>query len=100
VRNKDVAPSVLRLRVLFYNIIADHVEKRSEALCLPAGSKVSDLLEWLAAKYPAFERYVRDITMLSDSPLRLFRNGHIVLDAAECVANGDEIRIFPIISGG
>ena len=49
---------------------------------------------------PALSRYASAGDRSSSNPFRLFRNERIVLNAGEPLADGDEIRVFPIISGG
>jgi len=96
----DEVRSGLRIRVRFYNIVADQVGRRAEERWIPEGSVIADLLRDLAAQHPALSRYVSEGDRPFPNPFRLFRNGRIVLDAGEPLANGDEIRIFPIIAGG
>lgn len=92
--------SVLRIRVRFYNIVADQVGGRVAEHWMPEGSTIADLLCDLAAQHPALSRYASAGDRLSSKPFRLFRNGRIVLDTGVPLADTDEIRIFPIISGG
>jgi len=96
----DEARSGVRIRVRFYNIVADQAGRRVEERWVPDGSTIADLLRDLAAHHPALSRYIKSGDRPSSKPFRLFRNGRIVLDAGEPLADGDEIRIFPIISGG
>ena len=96
----DEARSGMRICVRFYNIVADQAGRRVEERWVPVGSTIADLLRDLAAQHPALSRYAGADGRPSSKPFRLFRNGHIVLDAGEPLADGDEIRIFPIISGG
>ena len=96
----DEARSGLRIRVRFYNIVADQVGRRAEERWVPDGSMIADLLRDLAAQHPALGRYAGTHDRPFPNPFRLFRNGRIVLDAGEPLADGDEIRIFPIIAGG
>jgi molybdopterin converting factor small subunit len=100
VKAEDGAGPLLRIHVRFYNIIADRVGKRDEVRWVADGSTIDDLLQLIAAEYPALSRYASAGDRLSSKPFRLFRNGRIVLDAGEPLASKDEIRIFPIISGG
>jgi molybdopterin converting factor small subunit len=96
----DEVRSGLRIRVRFYNIVADQVGRRAEERWMPEGSVITDLVRALAAQHPALNRYADAGDHPSSRPFRLFRNGRIVLDAGEPLADGDEIRIFPIIAGG
>ena len=92
--------SGLRIRFRFYNIVADQVGRRAEERWVPDGSTIAELLRDLAAQHPALGRYAGTYDRPFPNPFRLFRNGRIVLDAGEPLADGDEIRIFPIIAGG
>ena len=96
----DEARSGLRISVRFYNIVADQVGRRAEERWVPDGSVIADLLRDLTAQHPALSRYADAGDRPSLNPFRLFRNGRIVLDGGEPLADGDEIRIFPIIAGG
>lgn len=96
----DEVRSGPRIRVRFYNIVADQVGRRAEERWIPEGSVIADLLRDLAAQHPALSRYAGTHDRPFPNPFRLFRNGRIVLDAGEPLADGDEIRIFPIIAGG
>ena len=96
----DNTRSGLRIRVRFFNIVADQAGRRVEERRVSDGSTIADLLRDLAAEHPALSRYASAGDRSSSNPFRLFRNERIVLDAGEPLADGDEIRIFPIISGG
>ena len=96
----DHTGSDLRICVRFYNIVADQVGRRAEERWVADGSTITDLLRDLAAQHPALSRYASAGDRSSSNPFRLFRNGRIVLDTGEPLADGDDIRIFPIISGG
>jgi molybdopterin converting factor small subunit len=96
----DQIGSGLRIRVCFYNIVADLVGRRVEERWMPEGSVIADLLQVLAAEYPALRHYAHTGDPPSPNPLRLFRNGRIVVNTGDRLTDKDEIRIFPIISGG
>jgi molybdopterin converting factor small subunit len=96
----DEARSGLRIRARYYNVVADQVGRRADERWVPDGSTIADLLRDLAAQHPALSRYAGADGRPSSKSFRLFRNGRIVLDAGEPLADGDQIRIFPIISGG
>lgn len=96
----DNAGSELRVRVRLYNIVADQVGKQVDEWWLPEGSVIADLLRVLVVQHPALSRYVSANDASAPSPLRLFHNGRIVLNASDTLHDGDEIRVFPIICGG
>ena len=72
------ARSGLRIRVRFFNIVADQVGRRAEERWVPEGSMIADLLRDLAAQHPALSRYVSAGDRPFSNPFRLFRNGRIV----------------------
>jgi len=96
----DEARSGMRICVRFYNIVADQAGRRVEERWVKDGCTIADLLQDLAAQYPALSRYASAGDPPSPNPFRLFRNGRIVVNTGEPLASEDEIRIFPIVSGG
>ena len=74
--------------------------KRDEVRWVADGSTIDGLLQLLAAEYPALRQYAHTDDPPSLNPFRLFRNGRIVVNTGEPLASEDEIRIFPIVSGG
>lgn len=98
--DRNARPSGLRIHILFYSIIADQVGTRAEVRVVACGSTIDELLWALAAEHPALEQYLGDRDKVAQHGLRLFRNGRVALNAVEPLADGDTIRIFPVISGG
>jgi molybdopterin converting factor small subunit len=90
----------LELDVYFYSIVADLVGQRKATWVVPAGTRLGDLIEQIAEQHPPFREFARRTDVQAGSFLRLFRNGQMVTDMDDAVADGDEVRIFPVISGG
>lgn len=90
----------LRVSVKYYNIVADFLGRREEQRLLPAGTTVRGLVEALASESAPFHRLVYTSGKQVGGQVRLFRNGEAVLDLDEPLADGDELRIFPVIAGG
>jgi len=86
--------------VHFYSIMADLAGRREARWTLPAGARLGDLLARIAADHPALGDYARRPDPQAGSPLRVFVNGRLVLDMDAPLAGGDEVRLFPVISGG
>ena len=90
----------VELDVYFYSIVADLVGEKKAHWVVPAGTRLGDLIEDIADQHPSFREFARQTDVQAGSFLRLFRNGQMATDMNEIVADRDEIRIFPVISGG
>jgi MoaD family protein len=86
--------------VRYYNIIADSFGRREERRAVEAGTTVRDLLQVLAAEHPSFARLALTAEGGIGGQMRPFRNGRAVLDMDEVLLDGDDLRLFPAISGG
>jgi molybdopterin converting factor small subunit len=80
--------------------VADLVGQRQARWVVPAGTRLGDLIERIADQHPSFREFARQADARAGSLLRLFHNGQMASDMDATVADGDEIRIFPVISGG
>jgi molybdopterin converting factor small subunit len=90
----------ITVSLIYYNIVADLLERRTEEKQLTSGITAGALLSMLAAENPALVSLARSPSGELPSHLRLFRGGKALLDPVEPLAHGDEIRIFPAITGG
>jgi molybdopterin converting factor small subunit len=64
------------------------------------GATVRDLLAALGSESASFHKLAFTDEGQVSGHVRLFRNGQTVLDWDELLAEGDQVRIFPAISGG
>jgi MoaD family protein len=90
----------IRVSVKYYNIVADFVGRREECREVAAGATVRDLVGMLATESTSFQRLAFTDDGQVSGHVRLFRNGQAVLDLDEPLVEGDEMRVFPTISGG
>jgi molybdopterin converting factor small subunit len=91
---------VIQVSIRYYNIVADLLGKQTERRALPPGTTAQGLIEALARESQPFGRFALTEAGQPRGHLRLFRNAQAVPDLAEVLADGDEIRVFPTISGG
>jgi molybdopterin converting factor small subunit len=95
-----IEPETIRVSLRYYNIVADLLERQSEEKVLPSGITVEALVMLLAAENPVLVPLAAHSPGTLPAHLRLFRAGRAVLHPHELLADGDEIRLFPAISGG
>ena len=81
----------MQVRLLFFATLKDIVGARQLQLDVPSGSTVADLLAHLENTYPRIRDY-RSIVLTA-------LNEEYV-DQAARVQDGDELAIFPPVSGG
>jgi molybdopterin synthase catalytic subunit len=81
----------VRVNLLFFASLKDIVGSRQLQLDVPSGSTVGDLLDGLEARHPKLKAY-RSIVLTS-------LNEEYV-EAGAPVSDGDELAIFPPVSGG
>jgi molybdopterin converting factor small subunit len=86
--------------VRYYNIVADALGRREELRVLEAGATVRDLLQALATERPSFAKLALTAEGGIGGQMRPFRNGCAVLDLDEVLLDGDDLSLFPAISGG
>jgi molybdopterin converting factor small subunit len=80
--------------------VADLVGERQQLWTIHCGAVLGDLVEELAERYPSLRDYAYGGDPGSGPPLRWVVNGRLALDMGERLCDGDEIRVFPVISGG
>jgi len=81
----------VQVKLLFFASLKDIVGKRELDIDLPSGATVNDLWQQLESRYPALARY-RSIVLTS-------LNEEYV-DRTAVVCDGDEVAMFPPVSGG
>jgi molybdopterin converting factor subunit 1 len=81
----------VQVKLLFFASIKDIVGARQIELDVPAGATVGDLLTHLESKYPRIRDY---------RPVVLTSVNEDYADQKTRVAEGDEVAIFPPVSGG
>jgi molybdopterin converting factor small subunit len=99
---------IVSVSVRYYNIVADLIGRREETRLLSAGTTARDLVQELARENPSFAALACTVPSGAGGAgdgqvsghIRLFRNGQAVLDLDETLVQGDQLRLFPAISGG
>ncbi len=81
----------MRLRVLFFGILRERLGRREDAIELPEGARVADLMAELAGRHDVFQ--------LGAGSLRVAVNQDYV-DDEHVLRDGDEAAIIPPVSGG
>jgi molybdopterin converting factor subunit 1 len=81
----------MQVKLLFFATLKDIVGARHLELDLPAGSTVNDLLTRLESSYPRFKDY---------RPVLLTAINEDYVDKNARIKDGDEVAIFPPVSGG
>lgn len=81
----------MQVRLLFFASLKDIVGSREVSLDLPDGSTISDLLSKLETSYPRIREY---------RPVLLTAINEDYVDKAARISEGDEVAIFPPVSGG
>jgi MoaE-MoaD fusion protein len=81
----------MQVKLLFFATLKDIVGARHLELDLPAGSTVNDLLTRLELSYPRFKDY---------RPVLLTAINEDYVDKNARIKDGDEVAIFPPVSGG
>jgi MoaE-MoaD fusion protein len=81
----------MQVKVLFFATLKDIVGARQLQLDLPAGATISDLLTRLESDYPRFRNY---------RPVLLTAINEDYVDKNARISEGDEVAIFPPVSGG
>ena len=81
----------VQVKLLFFASLKDIVGARELDLDVPVGATVNDLLESLESRYPSLRRY-RSIVLTSVN--------EEYVDKAAVVEDGDEVALFPPVTGG
>ena len=81
----------MQVRLLFFATLKDIVGAREISVELPLGATVSDVLTHLEKKYPRVKDY---------RPVVLTAVNEEYVKQSEPVQDGDEVAIFPPVSGG
>ena len=81
----------MQVRLLFFATLKDIIGAREMKLDVPAGATVSDVLTHLETSYPRVKDYRRIV-------LTAINEEYVAQDAV--VNEGDEVAIFPPVSGG
>ena len=81
----------MQVRLLFFASLKDIVGARQMQLDVPAGATVSDVLTRLETSYPRIKDY---------RPVVLTAINEEYVDQRTTVQDGDEVAIFPPVSGG
>jgi len=81
----------MQVRLLFFASLKDIVGSRQLQLDLPHGATVDDLLTRLEAQYPRMKEY---------RPVVLTAVNEEYVDQRTPIQEGDEVAIFPPVSGG
>ncbi|HHY96290.1 MAG TPA: MoaD/ThiS family protein [Firmicutes bacterium] len=93
----------IRLSLKYYNVVREKTGRPAEVLEVPSGSRWVDVLQSLCDRYgPEFRQLVMPRPGRLGSQMRVFRDGHILLDQhlAEEASEGAELALFCAISGG
>ena len=77
--------------MLYFALARDLASARSEAVTIPEGSRVGDLLRSLVAQHPGLGR-------LKDSVK--FSINLSIVDQETALAEGDEVGVLPPVAGG
>ena len=81
----------MQVKLLFFASLKDIVGSRHLDLDVPSGATVNDLLERLESRFPAIRRY---------RPILLTSVNEEYVERDAIVSDGDEVALFPPVSGG
>ena len=96
----------MEVTVSLYGPFSDSLAQSTVTVELPAGAAVDDLVEALVADYPSLED---ELLEDRDGPARLRETVQVTVNRTHVahlhgqdtpVADGDEVRIFPPVTGG
>lgn len=91
----DRSPAVLTVHLRYLSAVRDRTGRRSDELTLPVGSTLGSVASWLAATY-ALE--VPGPSLMSTLNGRGW--SQVPKGLAAELHDGDEIALFPMLSGG
>jgi molybdopterin converting factor small subunit len=92
----------LTVHVHYFSILADYVLAKDADLTIKPGTSVGEFLTYLSeVNPPAFKNIIMNGASRG-SFVRIFKNGELVAEENEqaLLADGDEFKLFPAISGG
>ena len=92
----------LTIHVHYFSILADYVLAKDVDMAIKPGTSVGQFLTYLMENNPpAFKNIIMNGPNRG-SFVRIFRNGELVSEENEqtLLADGDEFKLFPAISGG
>jgi len=98
-----MAASILTITVRFHGVLRQITGRAVETLALPAGTSLQGSLERLVEEHgPALGSLLLDPEGTLSSQFVLFRNGKLTYraEAESLLAEGDELMLFPRVSGG
>lgn len=81
----------ITVKVRVFSLLKEIVGSTRFELELPAGAAVSDLVDRLTADYPDLRRHLAHIIVAVN---------HTYADRSRPLASGDEVALFPPVSGG
>ena len=81
----------MQVRILFFATLKDIAGVRQIQIDLPSGTTVADLLTRLERDYPKMKGY-RSVVLTAIN--------EEYVDQASAISDGDEVAIFPPVSGG
>jgi MoaE-MoaD fusion protein len=81
----------VQIQLKFFATASDLFGRKSAEVTLPAGFSIGDLAAWLCQNYAVQADRLNGM---------IFARNHDFVDASEMIQTGDEIGIFPPVSGG
>ncbi len=94
---------MITITVRYHNILRNHAGLEQESLELPQGTGVGEAIRHLAERHgPGLSAMLLSPEGGISSYLVIFLNGQLVFPAKQPLplAGGDELKLFPSISGG
>jgi len=94
---------MITITVRCHNLLRRMTGVKEEAITLPAGASLREVLEHLAQRHgPALRRMLFEPEGSVSLHLAVFRNQRLVLPDQHDVplSGGDELMLFPAIAGG
>jgi molybdopterin converting factor small subunit len=85
----------VKVRIKYLSALRDKTHKRLDELTLPAGSRLTDVAAWLARSYGLAVPGPQLLSTLNGRGWAQLPD-----NLATELADGDEIAIFPLVSGG
>ncbi|MBI3961336.1 MAG: MoaD/ThiS family protein [Deinococcus sp.] len=89
----------MKLTLQLFNILASAAGSKQQVLEVADGSSTRVVLHQLARQHPQLTPYLLANGHISEH-LRIFRNGQLVLALDRALSDGDQLLLFPAISGG